>query len=265
MIEYKLATITAGEAAERAITVLAEVEEIGGDSLFYCLQPANVLVLAGLSALSPHVEFDSGFSEAELQKLNSVLSQYDCKVLKQDEYGSDPDSCGYAFMNVDALQDTKNRYPIAADAPLQPPTDPTWASYLQWTSRMWIHYANLLGSGELPNEWNQSWFVPHGIHFGMMLGLPGIALANTADRTIGALDSDSEMDRVVVQAEGSSFYRKSDVSYRIAKQEMNNPQILDHAQLWQETLNKVYAKYTDEKLASIPGFSDEASKFAWTS
>jgi len=265
MIEYNLPDVSSDDASARAITALESIEKLGGDSLFYCLQPANVLVLAGLSALSPHIEFDSYFSETKREKLNAELKQYDCRVLKQAEYGSDPDTCGYAFMNVAALEDTKNRYPVTADAPLQPPSDPIWTSYLQWTTSMWIHYANLLSAGELPKEWSQSWFVPHGIHFGMMIGLPGVALANTAERTIGKLDSDTEMDRVVVQAEGSSFYRKSDVSYRIAKREMNNPQVVSHAQLWQDTLNKVYAKYTDEKLASIPGFSEEASKFAWTS
>lgn len=260
LIEYIPPKITADEAAKQAFKVLADVEKLGGEYLYYCIQASNILALAGLRALSPYNEFHPDFSAEKVERLNEVLKKHNCCVLQQDEYGSAPDRRDFSIMNVDALQDTSNRYPITKNAPLSPPTEPTWTDYQQWGIRMWIHYANLLHDDELPKKWLENWFTPHDIHFGMMLGYPGIALQNRTEKGIGELDRNSDMAIVEIGIDNSGIYDGTNVCYDVYKNEIDSPEVKEHAALWRDTLQKVYDEYSDKRLTGVSGFKEEEEK-----
>lgn len=257
-IEYRLSAITADQAATMVIEALTEVEKLGSDSLRYCMQPSNLLAIAGLKSVSPHNTIDEDFSDEQISSLNKVLISYDCAFVAQNEYGSSPDSRDYSVMNFGALQTIAKVYPVM-DGLLAAPTTPNWADYVQWSNKARYHLAMKMDENILPKKWLQDWWNPHHLHFGMMLGYPGIALASTAKRGIKELDRQTDMELVEIEI-ASSFYDSIDISYAVDKQMINHEQIKKHSQLWKDTLQGVYNEFNDEKLSALDGFNQGQSK-----
>lgn len=126
---------------------------------------------------------------------------------------------------------------------------------------MWTFFAQQIDEGNLPKEWLKDWWAPHTISFGMMLGYPGVAIADGCRRQIGEISRENDMDFADIEISMSHKYDSADVTYAVDKKHLNHPEIKQHAKLWAETLEKVYSEFTDEKLMSVEGFREECEKF----
>ncbi len=259
-IEYSPPKATADEAAKKAIAALEDVEKLGGDSLYYCVQASNILALAGLRTISPYNEFAEDFSDEKITQLDEALQKHGVRIMEQDDYGYS-ESKDFCLMNIDALQASSEVYPILKKV-IAPPPNVAWSLYKDWIHLLWSFFAGEMNQDEgvLPKKWLADWWSPHTISFGMMLGYPGIALEDGCERGIGTLDRESDMDWADVEIINNDRYDGTDVGYAVSKEHTNHPEIKQHAELWRQTLDKVYAAFSDERLTAAAGFTEEKEK-----
>lgn len=202
--------------------------------------PSEVLTLSGVRAFDTYYSFGKKATDKELAALRKFLVKHKILVIEEDlaiagELNTDHH---YSLVNLSAINDIPNRYKAA----------PGWFKFsvklmksdndfVRWWD-MWTRRVGFMdgSDSELPlSIWRRSWWAPHNITFGMLLGYPGEAIASVLYDDVSRIHRNTEARILHAYAFDGAV-----PIYDYKKSLRKNANIVAHEKLWSDILDLVY-------------------------
>lgn len=258
---YSLPNISAEKAAQDAIAILDELASIDGAFLFYCIQPSNILALAGLRAQSPYNEFHPDFGPEKQHMLEEILHKQDFEImLENDTYSGDT---RYIFLlnNVKAFHDLPIQYEIPGLKWVTPHKLDDFTDFFLWSEHIQGSLVRLMEANTLPKDWLLDWWAPHNIRFGMLLGYPGQAISSFCWNESGHIQDEHLEHQLGLLAPFRGKYGGTDIDFDYPSSLKGDATLVAHEKLWADVLNAVYKTFPEERLLANAEFKKEYEGF----
>lgn len=260
-LNYTLPTVSAKDAAAKAVHILEDVAATDPACLFYLMQASNILALAGLRAQSPYNEFEPGFPAQKRELMATMLSQHGYKIMVEDFPYKDTDRKIFSIMCVEAFLALPDQYKVLGSVWKPPQAIGDFIDFCLWSSMVETSLASLMQKNELPSEWLRDWWAPHHVRFGMLLGYPGPAISSGCWLTADELGNGNHAKQVDSPVDFYNVYDGASLTYCYEETVQNELIIKTHQELWQTILDIVYTVFPPERTAKMPKFAAEAKRY----
>jgi hypothetical protein len=256
--EYAIPSLDVKEAVGRAVNMLKAVESLDSGSLFYIIQPSNILALAGLRAQSPFNEFDPSFTKDRQLALRDVLKKQGYNLLSENT-DSNVNRAFFSIMCRSAFDQIPQSYEVVQSLSFWEDLKDLGdqEKYLKWRERIQQSLKLQMEKGGLPESWLLDEWSAFNIIFGMLLGYPGQAISSLCWIEADYAESQLEEPFESIEMPYQGLYCGAEVSYEYAHELKGSTEIMSHQKLWVSVLRGVYEVFSEDRLSKLPEFMEQ--------
>lgn len=260
---YVLPPITAKKAASIAIRKIEAARQLDVGYLVYLLQHSNILLLAGLRASSPYVNYSVEMSGRRLTRFEQYLKSIGLYSLPESNISVAGQATSYTLVSPKAIQRLPDIYGfLNNNKPLwSRQFEPTDDGFTIWSFEVERNLAIMMEDGKLPRTWLYDWWAPHNLRFGMLLGYPGTAISSL----LWSESTHKQTGKVPHSVQISMYEHDemlgAEVNYYVAKEVVNAPEVVALYELWNTVVKEVIDHFASYDLEHNKMFLSEYKSY----
>lgn len=245
--DYHLPEHDADYYASKAVAILRELKEKFPkqyEESFRC--PSEVLTISGVRAFDTYYTLGSDISRELMVKIKQYFVSKGILLMNAafPYAGENNEENIFSLLHLDAFENLQKSYSyIPGQTPFLHEYMTSDQDFYVWWSLWKDNVAMEIGQGRSKLEFDDSkdtlsWWTPHNITFGMLLGYPGEAISS-------CYWSDRLGEGYKLQQSNIKHMDKFDgahIIYDFSPEVADNPNVVSHQQLWSGILDKTYAK-----------------------
>ena len=237
VFHYVLPRLKATEYADRALSILQQIQPVSPKLLPIVLAPDMILTISGVRSFDTYIALN-GLTKSDRTKLADSLEQAGLTLFSGwSEYDSSMEDT-YSLINHEALDRIPEQYRLPYW--VKPNSPYNLDRFIAWCSIIDQGLTDAMENHKLPTEWLEDlWWAPHNIRFGVLLGYPGEAIANLC----WASTMQRRGNRQEVVSSDIAYwdaYNSTNPTFTYTPDIGNNPHIIKHQKLWSNILAHVY-------------------------
>lgn len=238
---YVVPPVTAKKAAAIAVRRIESARVLDVGYLVYLLQHSNILVLAGLRAVSPNLKLSPEMSGRRLQRFEQYLKSTNIYLLPENKGDSIDSAVSYSLCSPKAIERLQDTYTLHARDRRFLPTQftPTVDGFALWSYELERNLAILMEGGALPRTWLYDWWAPHNVRNGMLLGYPGAAISSYVWAESDRKHNGKTKVPTVINMYEPDDMLGEEVSFLITKPALQVPEVAELYELWNSVIKEV--------------------------
>jgi hypothetical protein len=238
---YVVPPVTAKKAAAIAIRRIESARVLDVGYLVYLLQHSNILVLAGLRAVSPSLKLSPEMSGRRLQRFEQYLKSTNIYLLPENKDDSNDSAVSYSLCSPKAIERLHDTYTLHTRDRRFLPThfSPTVDGFTLWSYELERNLAMLMEGGTLPRTWLYDWWAPHSVRNGMLLGYPGAAISSYVWAESDRKHNGKTKVPTVINMYEPDDMLGEEVNFLITKPALQVPEVAELYELWNSVIKEV--------------------------